>query len=122
MVQTVDNFDLLVSRMQGIIHAQSDVRDSLNVPGYSRVVLSIWDQVGLCLYLVEGSGLDCEVWSALHVVHLVARPGLPRAVYQVVMLFVLLVLLLLGCDARLGNIEMMLAIVARYRKCLGLLM
>jgi hypothetical protein len=108
--------------MQGILHAQSDIRDRLDVSGYRRVILSIWDQVGLCLNLVEGSGLNCEVWPALHVVHLVARPGLPWTVYRVVMLFVLLVLFLLGCDARLGNTEMMLAVVARNRKCLGLLM
>ena len=38
------------------------------------------------------------------------------------MLLVLLVLFLLGCDTRLRDIEMMLAIVARDRERLGLLM
>lgn len=38
------------------------------------------------------------------------------------MLLVFLVLFLLGCDARLGDIEMMLAVMARDRERLGLLM
>ncbi len=122
VVQPVDHFDIQVSRVQGILHTLSDIRDSLDVSSYRRVILSIWDQVGLRLYFVEGSWLNCEVWHALRVVHLVARPGLPRTVNQVIMLFVLLVLFLLRCDTRLRNIEMMLAIVARDRECLGLLM
>ena len=123
VIQPADHFDILVSNMQGILHTLSDIRDSLDIPGYRRVILSIWDQVGLGLYFVEGSGLNCEVWpAALHVVHLVARPGLPWTVNQVIMLFVLLILFLLRFNTRLGNIEMMLAIVARDRECLGLLM
>ena len=116
MDQTVESFSLFVFCVQRFFHTEPDVGDGLDTLRNYRVILGVWNQVCLGLYLVEGPRLDGEVLAALHFLGFVPRPALPGPIDRIIMFLIFLIFILFGRDACLRQIEVMLAIVTSHRE------
>ena len=66
MIKTIDQLYLLVFSMQRLLHTKSDIGDCFDILSNNWIVLGIWDEIGLGLYLVELAGLNSKVLSSLH--------------------------------------------------------
>lgn len=116
MIQPVHDLRLLIFGVQGTRHAQSDIRDGLDVTRNERVVLGVSDQVRLGLYFMKDPWLDCEILiTTLHALTLISRPRLPWTIDWIIMFRVLFTGLLSIRTASLGEVKVDLPIVASDR-------